>query len=195
MAKWIGIGMVVVAGIMAIPLIVVALALASMGGGGEKSSNTPDSSSDFSGECAAKGKPAYGLPASNIADREKVFGKANSEDAKQPVSFMGNKFQAHKKVVPCLEAVEKDLKAQGEDKYKIRLIGAYNPRPGEPLYFFHMYGAAIDINWDTNPFCNCETHDIPEAWVKTFEKYGFFWGGNYRTKKDWMHFEWHGEAP
>ncbi|MEX2209779.1 MAG: M15 family metallopeptidase [Patescibacteria group bacterium] len=146
------------------------------------------------GECTANGI-AFGLPGSNVGDREKVFGKANSAAAKQPVSFFGHDIQAHRKVVPCLEAVEREIKQKGLDNYKVRSIGGYHPRPGDPLYYFHMYGAAVDINPDTNPYCKCDTHDIPDSWVRIFEKYGFFWGGNFRTTKDWMHFEWHGEAP
>lgn len=195
MGKLLGLSLYGMAAILAIVFLTIGLAVALTAFGSGGGENDEAAAGDFSGECTAKGRPAFGLPNSNVADREKVFGKANSPAAQKPVKFMGKSFQAHEKVVPCLEAVEKELKANGDDDYEIRLIGAYNPRPGEPLYFFHMYGAAIDINWDTNLFCACETRDIPDSWVKAFEKYGFFWGGNYRTKKDWMHFEWHGEKP
>lgn len=166
-------------------------------GGGDAVSSDDDclpTTSEFSGECTANGI-AFGLPGSSQADREAVFGKANSAAAKKPLTFFGKSLQAHEKVVPCLKAVEAEIKAKGLDDYKVRSIGGYHPRPGEPLYFFHMYGGAVDINPDTNPYCDCDTHDIPDSWVKIFEKYGFFWGGNFRTTKDWMHFEWHGEAP
>ncbi len=191
MGKYLGIGLLIIGLLLFIILGPIALAAAFLGGSG---GDTETDGGTVAGECTANGI-AFGLPGSNVEDREKVFGPANSAAAKQPVSFFGHDIQAHRKVAPCLEAVEQEIKAKGLDDYKVRSIGGYHPRPGEPLHYFHMYGAAVDINPDTNPYCECDTHDIPDSWVRIFEKYGFFWGGNFRTTKDWMHFEWHGEAP
>lgn len=181
----------------------IALGLAfqaSLGGGDNNSSG--DSAGDFSGECKAKGV-AYGLPSTNAADREAVFGKPNTDIVKG--TFFGKPVQMHKKVMACLEAVEKDLKAQ-DTSYTVREPIPSLRIPPDNLGFFHPYGAAVDINQSDNPMCGVfdpkglcgkdgKLYDMPKEWVKTFQKYGFFWGGNYRTTKDFMHFEWHGEKP
>lgn len=202
MAKWLGVGVFVAAIVVALIAAPIALGLALMGGSGGKPASEP--SGDFSGECKANGI-AYGLPTSSQADREAVFGKADGKSNIVKGSFFGKEVQLHKKVLPCIQAVERDLKAQGTN-YSVREpIPSLRWPPDNPG-FFHPYGAAVDINPSDNPMCGqfdpknlCGSGnsltDIPKEWVRTFEKYGFFWGGNYRTTKDYMHFEWHGEKP
>ncbi|HEV8089114.1 MAG TPA: M15 family metallopeptidase [Actinomycetota bacterium] len=51
----------------------------------------------------------------------------------------------------------------------------------------HAYGAAIDINAPENPYGAQPTMD-PRI-VKTFERWGFIWGGKFLTP-DGMHFEY-----
>lgn len=74
----------------------------------------------------------------------------------------------------------------------------------------HSYGAAIDINPLYNPYINKENKIIlPERGekyaernlvvpgmilnndvvVKTFEEYGWAWGGEWKSLKDYQHFE------
>ena len=62
---------------------------------------------------------------------------------------------------------------------------------------FHNYGLAIDIvliidgkaNWDRGTdFDRDGQPDFMEV-VKIFKKYGWFWGGDFRTFKDYPHFE------
>jgi hypothetical protein len=79
------------------------------------------------------------------------------------------------------------------DGYVIRTIGCFAPRAkrvnGE--LSVHSWGAAIDINADTNPLSldGVLRRDIPDAWVAEFEKRGWTWGGRWK-KPDAMHFQY-----
>jgi hypothetical protein len=53
----------------------------------------------------------------------------------------------------------------------------------------HSIGTAIDINPSQN-WLGDTLWDIPEEFVKCFRSHGFFWGGEYSTSKDAMHFEY-----
>ncbi len=78
----------------------------------------------------------------------------------------------------------------------------------------HSYGIAIDINPSDNPFCtdtsdpnaptpydpknlcggkNVLKTDLPQCMIDAFKHYGFFWGGEWNSMKDAMHFEFHGD--
>lgn len=157
----------------------------------------------FKGECTT-----YGIKNTRIGsaeDREKVFGTANDKASLVTVDFFNYAVQVHRKVAPCLEAVQRDLKNQGV-AYEIHEIGGYRPEREDRPYWFHQYGAGIDINPPENPQClddgegvdpahRCDTdspYEIPKEWVETFRRYGFYWGGDYPEKKDYMHFEWRG---
>jgi hypothetical protein len=161
----------------------------------------------FHGDCQTYGV-AYEDPDDSIEDREKVFGKANDQNNLIEVSFFNYAVTVHRKVAPCLLAVQRDLQDQ-QTTYVIKEVGGYREDRPDRLYWFHQYGAAIDINPAQNPQClkfrrgvdpagRCtqdKPYDIPESWVETFERYGFYWGGNFDDTKDYMHFEWHGEKP
>lgn len=77
------------------------------------------------------------------------------------------------------------------DAYVVRTIGCFNPRPkrtnGSPSV--HAWGAAVDINADTNPMRAPLTKDLPDAWIQIFEAVGWTWGGRFPTP-DPMHFQW-----
>ncbi|MFW5758221.1 MAG: M15 family metallopeptidase, partial [Bacteroidota bacterium] len=53
----------------------------------------------------------------------------------------------------------------------------------------HSLGSAIDINAKQN-WWGETIWDIPPEIVKLFRRYGFYWGGEYRSTKDAMHFEY-----
>lgn len=74
----------------------------------------------------------------------------------------------------------------------------------------HLYGIALDVDFDTNPCCGCvarisdrplckkpvsspfERTALPRCWVDTFEAFGFAWLG-YDQLEDTMHFEFLGD--
>lgn len=156
----------------------------------------------------------FGSPKENtasVAARERVFGRP--ESSLEEVVFRGhdkdesgNELRVNKKIVNCLKAVDWDLTYKYHTDYQIREIYAYAPVGGaNTTTRFHAYGAAIDINPSSNGYyiygCSNSAssskprciHDMPREWIKAFRAHGFFWGGNYKTSKDFMHFEWHGE--
>ena len=49
----------------------------------------------------------------------------------------------------------------------------------------HSWGLAIDINAPVN--CFAVLHTIPATMGALWTSYGFRWGGDYSTTKDWMH--------
>lgn len=55
----------------------------------------------------------------------------------------------------------------------------------------HSWGLALDINAPDNPFGGA-THTIERPMADLWNEYGFRWGGDYSTDKDWMHFEFMG---
>lgn len=61
----------------------------------------------------------------------------------------------------------------------------------------HSYGIAIDINWNSNPMPGytggkyapgVDPYSVTQPVVDIFTKYGFYWGGNWTSSKDYMHF-------
>lgn len=119
------------------------------------------------------------------------------------------KVTVHKKVAGDIIRIFEEIKEAG---FKIRTTdtGAYNWRGGQKigssgLYSMHCLGIAIDINWNSNYAIRVNTGVIEAGthWkpgedefsmpadgivVKTFKKYGWKWGGDWNTYKDYMHF-------
>ena len=55
----------------------------------------------------------------------------------------------------------------------------------------HSWGLALDVNAPENTFGG-STHTIERPMANLWNEYGFRWGGDYSTTKDWMHFEFMG---
>jgi len=88
--------------------------------------------------------------------------------------------------------------------FELNYTGAGGKRP--KLSSLHNYGLAIDINWDvnpiydsratynklknpvykpgTNPYCITKNGSV----VRAFKKYGWYWGGDWDSPIDFMHF-------
>lgn len=119
------------------------------------------------------------------------------------VNFQGYGVQVHELVAPCLAAVVEDIRLLGST-YKINTIGGWRAMAGTGTVSdggsLHQYGVAVDINPDKNPYLShpCTgciqgvDYDMPGDWVRAFHNRGWTWGGNWRTVKDYMHFEFHG---
>lgn len=89
------------------------------------------------------------------------------------------------------QSLVKDLEATG---YNIKSIGGYSHRniAGTSKLSNHAYGNAIDIN----PMANPDTGrggalitDMPTGVSEIASRNGFSWGGDWKSKKDAMHFE------
>ncbi len=128
-------------------------------------------------------------------------------------TFMGLPIKMHRKVVPALACVEKEIvRACADHPYTphalagIRFRNTY--RGGEVTN--HAYGIAIDVDPDINTCCGCvkpwsdapackragkSEYDhmaMPECWVHAFELFGFYWLGH-DVLRDTMHFEFLGD--
>ena len=89
------------------------------------------------------------------------------------------------------------------DKAVDYLVGAYNCRyiSGTTEWSVHAFGAAIDTNSARNPmyqsFWNGKGADgkdygryLPDVWRGAYPGHHFFWGLNWDTKPDPMHFQY-----
>lgn len=82
--------------------------------------------------------------------------------------------------------------------YKVKSLFGFNARRirGGSGWSQHAYGNAIDINPAENPmgYGPLKT-DLPNNVSDMAAKYGLTWGGDWRNRKDAMHFEWTGRSP
>ena len=128
-------------------------------------------------------------------------------------TFMRLPVRMHRKVVPALACVEREIaRACKDHPYTpqalagIRFRNTY--RGGEVTN--HAYGIAIDVDPARNTCCGCvppwndapackrpgkneyDHMDMPECWVHAFERFGFYWLGH-DVLRDTMHFEFLGD--
>ena len=118
------------------------------------------------------------------------------------------KLTVNKKVVNDVKAIFEEIYTDPE-KFPIKkaTTAGYNWR-GDKSKSQHKYGLAIDINWDDNfMILNDGTIKAGKEWdpknniysipstgsvVRAFKKYGWGWGGEWRSCKDYMHFSYLG---
>jgi hypothetical protein len=109
----------------------------------------------------------------------------------------GLPIQLHRLVAPLFEeALAAAMAACPE--YRVRLLAGFCPRQMRELdpakqatapLSVHAWGAAFDVNWDTNPFGRTLRTDLPHAFVAAFTSRGWDWGGAWVHKKDSMHMQ------
>ncbi|MBD9511636.1 M15 family metallopeptidase [Ensifer sp. ENS10] len=104
----------------------------------------------------------------------------------------GMTVQVHKAAADAFKGFLDELMGQG---YKVKSLGGYNVRnnvnaPGKLSE--HAFGNAIDINPDQNPNGKTLVTDMPSNIRELAAKYGLTWGGDWKSVKDAMHFEWKG---
>lgn len=113
----------------------------------------------------------------------------------------GYKIRVAREAAPAFVGFLGDLKALG---YKATDSGSYNYRTiaGSKRLSKHAYGRAIDVNSATNPvqFANSPffkkrgmVTDLPKDVSAVAAKWGLRWGGDWKNKKDPMHFEYVGQ--
>lgn len=108
-----------------------------------------------------------------------------------------NTLSFHKKAAPALlAALNKVWDYYGRNQTTINKLGmsktagTYNPRKvrgSATKWSNHAYGAAIDINAEQNGFH--VVGNIPLVMIAAFKSEGARWGGDYKGRKDPMHFE------
>jgi hypothetical protein len=107
--------------------------------------------------------------------------------------LIGRRLYVNKNIADPLRAALAACEALG-DGYVLRTIGCFAPRPKRVNgdLSIHSWGAAVDINSDTNPLTpvgGIMVCDIPTAWIAAFKDQGFTWGGEFSGRKDPMHFQ------
>lgn len=78
-------------------------------------------------------------------------------------------------------------------KHVTHFSGSYNYRPirGSTRLSDHAFGAAIDFDAENQPMTYevCHSADQPQAVYDAFKSEGFWWGGDFHSRKDPMHWQ------
>ncbi len=95
----------------------------------------------------------------------------------------------HREAAPLYRQLIRDLKAAGAPH--LSSSGGYVKRfiSGTTRWSNHSWGLAIDIDAEHNPYSYRFVTDLPSSAGRIANHLGMRWGGNYRNKKDTMHFE------
>lgn len=107
----------------------------------------------------------------------------------------------HKKLEAELQAIFQEMADMGF-KIKSSSTAAYCWRPmrGSGSRSHHSFGSAIDINWGDNPYVKGSNvsgsgyapyknpYAVTPEVVQIWKNHGFYWGGDWTSLKDYMHF-------
>ena len=114
------------------------------------------------------------------------------------MTVFGRPFVVSKYVVSSLKRIDEKWQSLGGNNfYRIpegaadgNAMGAYNCElvSGTNTPAAHAYGLALDVNPQENSFGSTLVTDMPAGFIKLFTDEGWGWGGNWRSKKDAMHF-------
>ncbi len=83
------------------------------------------------------------------------------------------------------------VRAEDTDTYNWRSMASGKSRS------HHSYGCVVDLNWDSNPMIGVtdgkyrpgvDPYSVTPEVVAIWKKHGFYWGGNWKSSKDYMHF-------
>lgn len=136
------------------------------------------------GEFAAKPRP--GAPGYLVLDPAWV----RTHIATERVPLLG-KVTCNVALFPVIRGVVRELIDRGFDDTVSSFSGCYSPRRVARVptagISHHTWGIALDVNVPQNPF-GAEP-DQDRALVRTFERWGFIWGGTF-ILPDGMHFEY-----
>ena len=128
------------------------------------------------------------------------------------IDFMGRNVMVHRAAAEDFKKVVAEIKScdEGREYYYWKddiwkndlAAGTYACRQNvndQSQMSMHSFGLAIDINPSKNPNCPKDAlcngkkdkiTDIPDCVVQAFKNNNFVWGGDFRSVKDTMHFEW-----
>lgn len=104
----------------------------------------------------------------------------------------------HKKLANEIQAVFQEMKAAG---FPVRAsdTGGYVWRQmaSGANRSHHSYGCVIDLNWTSNPMLGVtggsyrpgvDPYSVTPKVVAIWKRHGFYWGGDWKKSKDYMHF-------
>jgi len=157
--------------------------------GGSSSTSSSSSSSGTSGDYRVKstGETSQnGWPASQSSSAINLSG--NKIVVRSGKSWYAN---TRAEVEPLLSAM---VRWWDENVEPVTQYGSYNYRPirgSTTTLSNHSSGTAIDINWDKHPLGAVGTvSSSAAAGIRAkARELGLRWGGDYRSRKDEMHFE------
>ena len=99
--------------------------------------------------------------------------------------------------------IRNHVEADHQDQAVRYLVGGYNCRyiAGTTSWSLHAWGAAVDTNSSTNPMgqnfwnglgADGKNHGttLPDIWAGPYPGHKFFWGLNWDSKPDPMHFQY-----
>jgi D-alanyl-D-alanine carboxypeptidase-like protein/putative peptidoglycan binding protein len=128
----------------------------------------------------------------NLADWERQILARGQLPFPVPLSGGGVKerFYAHRLLVGVFEATFREVSRLGLQGEIHTWGGIYNFRPirGRRRLSLHAFGAAIDLNPETNALHT--PGDMSPRVVEVFAHFGFLWGGHFRSRPDPMHFQY-----
>jgi len=121
-------------------------------------------------------------------------------------NIVNRNITTHKALQADLENIFREISSTG---FPISDLYCYTWRQmnGSSSRSHHSYGIACDINVSANPFIKGGTNRTGGSWqpgvnpysiepdgpvVKIFNNYGWIWGGNWKSSKDYMHFSFSG---
>jgi D-alanyl-D-alanine carboxypeptidase len=138
------------------------------------------------------GEPAVGLPyGEDWVTLDPGFLRRHIVSS--PVPLLGN-VTCHRRMIPALRSAMAELQRRriGHLVDPAEYAGCYAPRRIQPsgTLSLHAWGLAVDLNAASNPVGG-ESNQDPRL-VRAMERHGFYWGGEFPTVRDPMHFEFRG---
>jgi hypothetical protein len=112
----------------------------------------------------------------------------------QPVSYI----PIHPLLADSLNAVFADIAAQVNNDWSqlppgaTIFDGSYNYRPirGSTRLSCHAFGAAIDLDAEHNPMnTSGNKGTMSSIVIDAFKRQGWYWGGDFHSRQDPMHFQ------
>lgn len=111
-------------------------------------------------------------------------------DPANPEAGTAGAFAAHRRLTGVFEAVFQELDRLGLRGAITSWGGIYNFRSirGVQRLSLHAFGAAVDLNAETNALGT--PGDMDPRVIEVFRHFGFFWGGDFHGRPDPMHFQY-----
>src|SRR5512143_336902 len=106
--------------------------------------------------------------------------------------------QIHRKCAESLKRVFDDIAEQVDNDWSqlppgaVKFSGSYNYRRirGSSRVSTHAFGAAVDLDAEDNPMnSRGDKGTMSPIVINAFKREGWFWGGDFKSRKDPMHFQ------
>lgn len=133
--------------------------------------------------------------------QEEIQTQLQSVTYTNTVTHSSRTYKVHQKALAAFQAVFNQIKDNPYDISRETSGGTFawrQNRNNAACYSLHAFGVAIDVNPSKNPNCPksdpcyaTPVTDIPEDIINAFKSQGFVWGGDWKSVKDYMHFELH----